>query len=102
MILLYGRCNTTCPEVSALSTYSLAAGVFYCGEETQPIVILAATYNTIAGNLQNCPVDCENSAASSNSTTFYWQVSAWTSCSTSCDGGVQTRDVICHSAVDGR
>ena len=66
------------------------------------MVLTAATYSTIKDNLNSCPVDCSNSAASSNSTTFYWQVSDWSTCSVPCNGGLQTRDVVCHSAVDGR
>ncbi|DBA71983.1 TPA: hypothetical protein ACH3X2_010728 [Trebouxia sp. C0005] len=76
-------------------------GTFYCGDESQPVIISAATYNTISVNKNSCPVDCSNSAASSNSTTFYWQVAAWSSCSVACNGGFQTRDVVCHSALDG-
>lgn len=79
-----------------------AADMFYCGDDSQPIVLTASAYNTIKDNLNSCPVDCSNSAASPNSTTFYWQVSDWSACSVPCNGGLKTRDVVCHSAVDGR
>ncbi|KAL3138790.1 hypothetical protein ABBQ32_005632 [Trebouxia sp. C0010 RCD-2024] len=88
-------------RMEIVSMIQCGADTFYCGEDNQPIVLTASAYNTIKDNLNSCPVDCSNSAASPNSTTFYWQVSNWSTCSVACSGGLQTRDVVCHSAVDG-
>lgn len=78
------------------------ADIYLCGDPNEPIVLRADAYETIKANIGSCPVDCMNSAGTSTAgSSFYWQVSAWSDCSSACNGGLQTRDVVCHSAVSG-